>query len=75
MKMYSLDNYSLTVASRYLNSFEDHKNLTLISKRMERNMENFHYNPISVNSETIRYFPNVETLHTYEYDEHLFPPI
>ena len=29
-------------------------------------MEKFHYNSVSVNNETVKFFPNIETLHLYE---------
>ena len=41
MKMETLDNYCLFIASRFLNSLEDHFNLTLISKRMKLNLDKF----------------------------------
>ena len=65
MKLCTLDNYCIFIASRYLNSIEDHFNLTMVSKRLEKNMEKFHYNPISVNLNTVKFFPNIETLHKY----------
>ena len=72
MKLYRLDNYCLFIASRYLESLEDHINLTKVSKRLRGNMEKFHYNPISVDKRTIMFFPNVETLHCYnKNDEYL----
>ena len=68
----SLDNYCLFIASRYLETLEDHVNLVKVSKRMKNNMEKFHYNPISLNNDTLSWFPNVETLHIYkEGDQYL----
>ena len=72
MKLCSLDNYCIFIASRYFDSLDDHLNLVKVSKRMRGNMEKFHYNPISVNEESVQLFPNVETLHLYEErDEYL----
>ena len=72
MKLTRLDNYCLFITSKYLQTLEDHINLIKISKRMERNMEKFHFNPISVNNKSIQYYPNVQTLHLYEdQDEYL----
>ena len=72
MNLCSLDNYCIFIASRYLESLDDHINLTFVSKRMRGNMEKFHYNPISVDSISVKWFPNVETLHLYnENDEYL----
>ena len=72
MKLCRLNNYCLFIVSRYFEQFDDHKNLTLVSQRMKRNMEKFHYNPVSVTDETVNFFPNIETLHIYdEKDEYL----
>ena len=32
-------------------------------------MEKFHYNPISLTEQTLPWFPNVETLHSYKQDD------
>ena len=66
MKLTTLDNYCLFISSRYLETLEDHQNFTKVTKRLERNMEKFHYNPISVTEKTIDFFPNVETHHIYK---------
>ena len=65
LKMYELDNYCIFLASKHLNNLEDHQNLSMVSKRIENNMEKFHYNPISLNRYSLKFFPNVETLHIY----------
>ena len=69
MRMCSLDNYSLFIASRYLETVDDHINLVKISKRMEHNMDKFHYNPISVDDVIVQFFPNIQTLHVYEEED------
>ena len=56
LKICKLDNYCLFIASRYFETLEDHINLTFTTKRMRGNMEKYHYNPISVNSNTYKYF-------------------
>ena len=72
MKLCKIDNYCLFIASRYLESLDDHINLVRVCKRMEKNMEKFHYNPTSLNKETVHFFPNVQTFHVYEEgDEYL----
>ena len=72
MKLYKLDNYCIFIASRYLDSIDDHINLVKVCKRLRCNLEKFHYNPVSVDEETIKFFPNIETLHKYEKkDEYL----
>ena len=65
MKLCRLDNYCLFIASRFLESVEEHINLVKVSKRMRSNMEKFHYNPITLDEITIKFFPNVQTLHIY----------
>ena len=73
MKLFKLDNYCLFIASRYFSSLEDHINLIKVSKRLRGNMEKFHYNPISLNLKTMKYFPNIETLHCYfKKDKYLY---
>ena len=72
MNLCSFDNYCIFIASRYFDSLDDHINLIRVCKRMRGNMEKFHYNPISVDSKSVKLFPNVESLHLYdERDEYL----
>ena len=66
MKLYSLDNYCIFLSSKYCLSLEDHINLAFVCKRLQFNMDKFHYNPISLTDKTRKYFPNIETLHLYE---------
>ena len=67
--MSTLDNYCIFIASRYLDSLDDHINLLFVSKRLRCNMEKFHYNPISLNHQSLSFFPNIETFHCYnEFD-------
>ena len=66
MKLSYIDNYCLFIASRYLNSIDDHINLIHVCKRLRNNMEKFYYNPVSLNSITVKFFPNIETFHCYE---------
>ena len=65
MKLYTLDNYCVFIASRHFTSLQDFINLEFVCKRFRGNMEKFHYNPISVTDQTIKYFPNTETLNLY----------
>ena len=69
MKLYELNNYCIFIASRYLNSIDDHKNLSMVCKRLRCNTDKFHYNPVSVNDITMKFFPNTESLHLYEYSD------
>ena len=45
LKFGKLDKYCLFIASRYLNTLEDHINFVKTCKRMEKYVEKFHYNP------------------------------
>ena len=66
MKINNLDSNSIFIASHYLQNLEDHINLTMVSKKTKRNMELFKFNPISLDQQTIKMFPNVETFHFYD---------
>ena len=66
LKLFDLDNYCIFIASRYLDSIDDHKNLSMVCKRLRYNTNKFHYNPVSVDEETVKLFPNTETLNTYD---------
>ena len=70
--MSKLDNYCVFIASRYFNSLQDHINLLFVSKRFRCNMEKFHYNPISVDEETVKIFPNIQTLNIYNDNDKYF---
>ena len=72
LNLSQLDNYCIFIASRYFDSLEDHQNLTKVSRRLKRNMEKFHYNPISLTLDSINLFPNVETLHIYNENDEFF---
>ena len=68
IKLYKgrLDCQSIMIASKYFDSIEDYRNLEMCSIRFHFNTEKFFYNPISLNSNTIKLFPNIQTLHLYE---------
>ena len=61
----SLDNYCVFIASRYLDTLADHLNLVRVAKRFRGNMEKFHYNPIAIDEQTAKFFPNIETQYLY----------
>ncbi|MBQ4122167.1 leucine-rich repeat domain-containing protein, partial [bacterium] len=69
LELYRLDNYCLFISSRYFESLDDHINFTKVSTRLKRNMEKFHYNPVSLNIKTLSLFPNIQTLHTYKKED------
>ena len=66
LKLFKLNNYCIFLAAKYFESIEDYFNLETAVKRFRGTMDKFHYNPISLTSKTVKFFPNVETLHLYE---------
>ena len=71
-KIYKLTNEAIMYTSRYFNSLEDYINLELGCPTYILNMDKFHFNPISLNYNTIHFFKNIETLHLYnKEDEYL----
>ncbi|ELP89826.1 hypothetical protein EIN_426380 [Entamoeba invadens IP1] len=67
--MCRLSGYHIMIVSKYLKTIIDFIKLELVCKKFGGNMEKFYFNPIPLNSKTIRYFPNIETLHFYNDDE------
>ncbi|ELP91753.1 hypothetical protein EIN_522300 [Entamoeba invadens IP1] len=68
--MTTLDSYHIMIVSKYFKTIEDYINLELVCKKCICNMEKFHFNPIPLSYKTIKYFPNIETLHLWHmYDE------
>ncbi|ELP92390.1 hypothetical protein EIN_444300 [Entamoeba invadens IP1] len=51
------------IVSKYFDDIGDFINLELVCKKLRDNMGKFHYNLISLNFKTLRYFPKIETLH------------
>ena len=64
-----MDHYTMFIASRHFESIDDFINLELGVKRFNGNMSKFHYNPISVDEQTVKLFPNAETLLCYDKKE------
>ena len=71
LKLFNLDSYCLMITSKYFNSLEDFKNIELSSPKYKENMEKFHFNPISITKEELKYFPRLETLHLYNENDEL----
>ena len=55
------------MASKWLDTIDDHINLVETSQRMKYNMEKFHYNPIPYTEQVGNLFPNIETQYLYSY--------
>ena len=57
------------ITTKFFESIDDHINLIMTTKEFEHNMTKFHFNPISLTSKTLNFFPNVETFHLYCYND------
>ena len=69
---HKLGPYQLMVASQYFELIDDFKNLEYATKKARGNMEKFHFNPIPLNEESIKYFIHLETLHVYNQGDEEF---
>ena len=67
-----LDNHCIFLASKWLDTIDDHINLVRVCKRLKLNMEKFFFNPVSLNSRTREYFPKIQTLIQYKSTDCLF---
>ena len=65
------NNYSIFIASRFFNTLQDFINLEMAVKRFRGNLDKFFHNPISLTEETMKFFPNVKTLHVYKKSDRL----
>ncbi|ELP83563.1 hypothetical protein EIN_002140 [Entamoeba invadens IP1] len=70
--MCGLSGYHIMIVSKYFAIIKDFINLEFVCKKFGGNMEKFHYNPIPLNSKTLGYFPNIETLHLWEEEDENF---
>ena len=68
----TMDYYTMFITSRFFESIDDHINLIQTTRRFQRNMEKFHYNPVSLNTITREFFPYLQTLFIYSEDDELF---
>lgn len=70
--IFALDFCTVFLASKYFKTVEDFINLTYASPNLLKIMEKFHYNPVSLNKKTLKFFPNIKQLHTYnKHDKYL----
>ncbi|ELP91464.1 hypothetical protein EIN_156210 [Entamoeba invadens IP1] len=70
--MSTLGSYHAMIVSKYFITINDFINLELVCKKFRGNMEKFHFNPIPLNSKTLGYFPNIETLHLWNKEDENF---
>ncbi|ELP94603.1 hypothetical protein EIN_497730 [Entamoeba invadens IP1] len=70
--MSGLSGYHIMIVSKYFETINDLINLELVCKKFDGNMEKFHFNPIPLNSKTLGYFPNIETLHLWDVKDENF---
>ena len=60
-----LSNFDLTIIGKYFNDFNDFINLIKTNKIYYDILDNYRYNPISLNQKLFKYFNNIETFHYY----------
>ncbi|ELP95333.1 hypothetical protein EIN_217980 [Entamoeba invadens IP1] len=70
--MSQLDGYHLMVVSQYFSTIQDFISIEFVCKRYLNNMERYHANPIPLTLKTIKYFPKIETLNIWSYDDEFF---
>ncbi|ELP84371.1 hypothetical protein EIN_088740 [Entamoeba invadens IP1] len=70
--MSKLDGYHMMVVSQYFPKFVNFVTLSLVCKKFNKIMDNFHYNPIPLTKNTLNYFPNIETFHVYTKNSEIF---
>ena len=68
----TLDYYTVYLASRYLETIDDHVNLVLSCPKCEKNMEKYFYNPVPLTERTRTFFPFLRTLYVYNHSNILF---
>jgi hypothetical protein len=61
----TLSVFDLTIIGKYFNNFNDFINLIKTNKLYSNILDNYHYNPISLNQNLFKYFKNIETFHYY----------
>ncbi|ELP92209.1 hypothetical protein EIN_117330 [Entamoeba invadens IP1] len=63
--MSCLDSFHIMIVSQYFSIIDDFISLEFVCKKCQNNMEKFHNNPVQINTKTIKYFPNIETLNLW----------
>ena len=66
------DTYQLHQIAKYFPTIQDFINLEIATNNTSI-MTSFSYNPISLSEQTIKYFPNIKTLHYYSAEDVHFP--
>ena len=67
--MTKLNKNHLHIVSRYFNSIDDFVHLEMGVKSCRGNLERFKYNPVSINDQTIKLFPNIKVMHIYREED------
>ncbi|ELP93557.1 hypothetical protein EIN_061220 [Entamoeba invadens IP1] len=70
--MKKLDSYHVMIVSKYFRYFQDFVSLESVCKKFQGTMSKFHFNPIPLNTRTIKYFPSIETLNLWHQNEESF---
>ena len=64
-----LDQYTIFLSMMYLNSIDDMINVVETSSKYQHVFDKFYFNPVSVNKQTIEFFPNIQLLRLYNSDD------
>ncbi|ELP89336.1 leucine rich repeat containing protein BspA family protein, partial [Entamoeba invadens IP1] len=70
--MSKIDSYHVMIVSKYFVTIRDFINVELVCKKFGGTMEKFHFNPIPLNSKTLGYFSNIETLCLWNKEDNTF---
>ena len=60
-----LDLYCIFLSSRWFNSLDDYINLEFVCSKYNGNMTKFFYNPLPIDEQIIKFFPNIRTQYLY----------
>ena len=68
--MTQLNYKSFLISSWYLETIEDYISLVFVGTRLKYFLYYYRFNPISVNKDTVKWFPRTETLHIYNDEDY-----
>ncbi|ELP90385.1 hypothetical protein EIN_015440 [Entamoeba invadens IP1] len=63
--MSQLDGYNMMIVSKYFKDIKDFATLIFVCKKFSDTAVKFHFNPIPLTRETLKFFPHIETLFLY----------
>ncbi|ELP86021.1 hypothetical protein EIN_235380 [Entamoeba invadens IP1] len=71
--MSHLDGFYIMIVCKYLNTFSDLVNIEMVCTKYQNTIAKFHFNPIPLVENTLKYFTHLETFHLYSKDDYTFP--